>query len=134
MSARVLPSERYSAAFALRTASGAIPAHVSASFRVSAARSACETTRSNSPSCAGTAGARQDDHAHRVGSGEHAQRLDEIVATIRIEGVEFVRPIQCEGPDAPRDLDEYALVGSHQTRSTINAIPWPTPMHIVTKP
>src|SRR5689334_1845004 len=57
ISSSVLWSERYSAAFALRTASGAIAAHRCARAWVSEARDSAATTRSNNPSCCASAAA-----------------------------------------------------------------------------
>src|SRR2546426_77948 len=78
--------------------------------------------------------ARDDDDAHGVGGCQHAERLEQILAHIGIECVELFRPVERGSPDVIGDLDEDPLEGSHQTRSTIIAMPWPTPMHMVTRP
>src|SRR4029077_20267359 len=82
----------------------------------------------------GSARTRDDDDAHGVGRRQHAQRFEQILAHVRINGVELVGTVERRRPDVIGDLDEHALVRRHQTRSTIIAMPWPTRMRIVTKP
>jgi hypothetical protein len=52
-----------------------------------------------------------------------------------VEGIEYLGPIEREHGDAIGVLDRDRLEGgAGHTRSTIIAMPWPTPMHIVTSP
>ena len=80
------------------------------------------------------AGSGDDYDANRVRAREHAQRLEQILAHIRIERVGLLGTIEGDGADVIRDFDENAIVRRHQTRSTIMAMPWPTPTHILHKP
>src|SRR4029077_18292902 len=66
--------------------------------------------------------------------GHHPQRGDQLVGHRAVERVHLFRPIERDGGDAARDVDEHPVVRGHQTRSTIIAMPWPTPMHIVARP
>ena len=77
---------------------------------------------------------REDDDAHLLARDDHAHGFKDFVAHRAVERVELVGPVQGDGGDPARDLHGDALVGGHQTRSTIIAMPWPTPIHIVAKP
>ena len=80
------------------------------------------------------AGAREDDDAHLLAVHEHPQGFDQVVAHGAVEGVELVGPIERHGGDAAGDLHGDPIVRGHQQRSTIIAMPWPTPIHMVAKP
>ena len=78
--------------------------------------------------------AREDDDAHLLARDDHAHGFKNFVAHRAIDCVELVGAVQGDGGDPARDLHGDAIVGGHQTRSTIIAMPWPTPIHIVAKP
>ena len=78
--------------------------------------------------------AREGDDAHRLAAAQQSQRLEQLVAHGAVEGVQLLRAVQRHAADPGRDLHEDALVGRHHARSTIIAMPWPTPMHIVASP
>src|SRR2546428_618592 len=82
----------------------------------------------------GAPGARDDDDPHDVALREQAEGLAQVVAQGAIQGVELLRPVEGHRTDAPGDLHQHALVRRHYARSTIMAIPWPTPIHMVHKP
>src|SRR3989442_267117 len=86
------------------------------------------------PGAEGPARARDDDDAHGFAPGEHPQRFMQVPALRPVERIELLGPVQRHRPDPARDLHQDAVVAGHQHRSTISAIPWPTPMHIVAKP
>src|SRR5437667_187621 len=135
MEASELASLRYNASLARRTAPGGWPAHCSARERAAAGRSACGTTSSNSPmASASPAGTGDHDHAHGVALGEQSEGFAQLVAQSAVQRVELLRPVECHRADAPRDFHQHALVRRHYARSTIIAIPWPTPMHMAHNP
>src|SRR2546429_370392 len=135
MAASELASLRYSASLARRTAPGGWPAHCSASERATADRSAWGTPSSNSPrASAPPAGTHGRDDAEGVAVREQREGFPQLVAQGAVQRVELLRPVECHRADAPRDFHQHALVRRHQARSTIIAIPWPTPMHMAHNP
>src|SRR5262249_51464976 len=78
--------------------------------------------------CASRTG--DDDRADAGVGRDGAEGGDQLVTQRRSEGVELLGTIQRDRRDAVGDLREDET----HTRSTIIAMPWPTPMHIVTNP
>src|SRR4029077_8993420 len=78
--------------------------------------------------------ARDGDHANALAAAQPTQRRQQLVAHGAVERVQLLRTVEGHPPDAVGDLHQDALGRRHHARSTTIAMPWSTPMHIVTSP